>query len=265
MMRSSGARARWPLALVAFAVIAFLQIPVLVVVLAAFSKTAYLTIPPRGLTLRWFEAVLGDADYLSAAWTSLWLAAAATIGALVIGVMLALAIHRRLLPGAQALASLAMAPLVLPSVVLGVALLQFYTLTGVRGSALGLTLAHVVITLPYVVRAALAGLAAVDPAVEDAARVLGADGPTAFRLVTLPLVKPALVAGGLFAFITSLDNVPVSVFLLSASQNTLPVKIFTSVEHGVDPGVAAVSTLLIVATGAALIVAERLTGFHKYV
>jgi putative spermidine/putrescine transport system permease protein len=146
-----------------------------------------------------------------------------------------------------------------------VALLQFYTLTGARGTGLGLTLAHVVITLPYVVRAALAGLASVDPAVEDAARVLGADGPTAFRLVTLPLVKPALVAGGLFAFITSLDNVPVSVFLLSASQNTLPVKIFTSVEHGVDPGVAAVSTLLIVATGAALIVAERLSGFHKYV
>jgi len=250
---------------VAFGVIAFLQIPVLVVVLAAFSKTAYLTIPPRGLTLHWFEVVLRDADYLSAAWTSLWLAAAATAGALVLGLALALAIHRRLLPGAEALSAIAMAPLVLPSVVLGVALLQYYTLTGLRGHSAGLWLAHVVITLPYVVRAALAGLTAVDPAVEDAARVLGADGLTGFRLVTLPLVTPALVAGGLFAFITSLDNVPVTVFLLSASQNTLPVKIFTSVEHGVDPGVAAVSTLLILATGAALVLAERFTGFHRYV
>ena len=95
--------------------------------------------------------------------------------------------------------------------------------------------------------------------------MLGADGRTAFRLVTLPLVKPGLVAGGLFAFITSLDNVPVSVFLLSASQTTLPVKIFTSVEQGVDPSIAAVSTLLIVATGIALLLAERWTGFHKHV
>ena len=95
--------------------------------------------------------------------------------------------------------------------------------------------------------------------------MLGANGLTGFWLVTLPLVKPGLIAGGLFAFITSLDNVPVSIFLLSASQTTLPVKIFTSVEHGVDPGVAAVSTLLIVVTGVVLLLAERWTGLHKHV
>lgn len=255
----------WVLAGVAIAVILFLQIPVLVVVLAAFSKTAYLTIPPRGLTLHWFEVVLTDADYLSAAWTSLWLAATSTAGSLVLGLAAAYALHRKMVPGSEWLTSVMMAPLVLPSVVLGVALLQYYTMTGTRGYSVGLWIAHVVITVPYVVRASLAGLSSVDPALEDAARVLGADGPTGFRLVTLPLVKPGLVAGGLFAFITSLDNVPVTVFLLSASQNTLPVKIFTSVEHGVDPGIAAVSTLLILATGVALAVAERWTGFHKYV
>lgn len=253
------------LATAALAVIVFLQIPVLVVVLAAFSKTAYLTIPPRGLTLHWFEVVLGDADYLSAAWTSLWLAVSSTAAALALGLVAAYAIHRRLVPAAGTLTSLMMAPLVLPSVVLGVALLQYYTLTGMRGHSLGLWLAHVVITVPYVVRASLASLASVDDALEDAARVLGADGFTSFRLITFPLVKPGLVAGGLFAFITSLDNVPVTVFLLSASQNTLPVKIFTSVEQGVDPGVAAVSTLLIVATGIVLLLAEKWTGFHKHV
>ena len=253
------------LAATAIAVVVFLQIPVLVVVLAAFSKTAYLTIPPKGLTLHWFEVVLRDPEYLSAAWPSLWLAAASTAAALVLGLIAAYAIHRRMVPGAAALTSLFMAPLVLPSVVLGVALLQYYTMTGLRGNSLGLWLAHVVITVPYVVRASLGSLAAVDESLEDAARVLGADGFTSFRLVTLPLVKPGLVAGGLFAFITSLDNVPVSVFLLSASQTTLPVKIFTSVEQGVDPSVAAVSTLLIVATGIVLLLAERWTGFHKHV
>ena len=249
----------------ALAVIVFLQIPVLVVVLAAFSKTAYLTIPPKGLTLHWFGVVLRDPEYLSAAWTSLWLAAGSTAAALTIGLIAAFAIHRRMTPAAGTLTSLFMAPMILPSVVLGVALLQYYTLTGMRGSSVGLWLAHVVITVPYVVRASLSSLASIDEALEDAARVLGADGLMTFRLVIFPLVKPGLVAGGLFAFITSLDNVPVSVFLLSASQTTLPVKIFTSVEQGVDPSVAAVSTLLIFATGIALLLAERWTGFHRHV
>ncbi len=264
-MKEEGAPPGLWLAVVAGLVVVFLQVPVLVVVLAAFSKTSYLTIPPQGLTLHWFEVVLADADYLEAAWTSLWLAVASTAAALVVGLAAAYAIHRRMVPGAAALTSMAMAPMVLPSVVLGVALLQYYTLTGTRGSALGLWLAHVVITMPYVVRASLASLASVDDSFEDAARVLGANGLTGFWLVTLPLVKPGLIAGGLFAFITSLDNVPVSIFLLSASQTTLPVKIFTSVEHGVDPGVAAVSTLLIVVTGVVLLLAERWTGLHKHV
>ena len=253
------------LAATAFAVIIFLQIPVLVVVLAAFSKTAYLSIPPKGLTLHWFEVVLRDSEYLGAAWTSLWRAVASTATSLVLGLLAAYAVHRKMVPGAAMITSLMMAPMILPSVVLGVALLQYYTLTGVRGSHFGLWMAHVVITVPYVVRASLSSLSSVDEALEDAASVLGSDGITSFRLITLPLVKPGLVAGGLFAFITSLDNVPVSVFLLSASQTTLPVKIFTAVEQGVDPSVAAVSTLLIIATGIALVIAERWTGFHKHV
>ncbi|SSW66114.1 ABC transporter permease [Achromobacter agilis] len=250
---------------IAFLVVLFLQLPVLVVVLAAFSDTAYLTLPPKGLTLKWFEAALSDPDYLEAAWTSLWLAAGSTAASLALGLAGACAIQRRMVPGAAWLNALFMAPLILPSVVLGVALLQYYAAAGLRGSNAGLWLAHVVITVPYVVRASLASLASVDEALEDAACVLGAGRLEAFRLVTLPLLKPGLVAGGLFAFITSLDNVPVSVFLLSASQNTLPVKIFTSVEQGVDPSVAAVSALLILVTGIALVLAERWTGFHKHV
>jgi putative spermidine/putrescine transport system permease protein len=247
------------------AVVIFLQIPVLVVMLAAFSKTSYLTIPPQGLTTQWFVQVLQDPEYLSATWTSLWLAGGSTAASLVLGLAGAYAIHHRMVPGASMLTSLLMAPLVLPSVVLGVALLQYYTLTGVRGSLAGLLLSHIVITLPYVVRASLSSLTSLDPALESASKVLGADGWTTFRLITLPQVKPGLVAGGLFSFITSLDNVPVTVFLLSASQNTLPVKIFTSVEHGVDPRVAAISTLLIVATAVTMLLAERWTGFHKHV
>lgn len=167
----------------AFLVVLFLQMPVLVVVLAAFSDTAYLTLPPKGLTLKWFETALSDPDYLDAAWTSLWLAASSTAASLALGLAGACAIHRRMVPGAAWLNALFMAPLALPSVVLGVALLQYYAAAGLRGSGAGLWLAHVVITVPYVVRASLASLASVDEALEDAACVLGAGRLAAFRLV----------------------------------------------------------------------------------
>jgi putative spermidine/putrescine transport system permease protein len=249
----------------ALTVIVFLQVPVVVVVLAAFSTTSYLTIPPQGVTFAWFGKVLGDPVYLSAIRMSLILAFGSTLISLVIGSAAAYALFRKALPGAEAITSFLMAPLILPAVVIGVALLQYYSLTGLRGSLAGLLMAHVVITVPYVVRSALASLSGLDLAVEEAARVLGASGFEAFRLVTLPLIRPGLVAGALFAFITSLDNVPVTIFLIGANQTTLPVLIFSSVEMGVDPSVAAVSTLLILATGIVLLIAERRAGIHRFI
>lgn len=249
----------------ALAVVIFLQVPVVVVVLAAFSTTSYLTIPPQGWTLAWFGKVLGDPTYLAAIRMSLILACGSTILSLVLGVAAAYGLFRKAVPGSEAITSFLMAPLVLPAVVIGVALLQYFSLTGLRGSLLALLMAHVVITVPYVVRSALASLAGLDLAVEEAARVLGATGFEAFRLVTLPLITPGLVAGALFAFITSLDNVPVTIFLVGAGQTTLPILIFSSVEMGVDPSVAAVSTLLIAATGLVLLLAERRFGFHRFV
>ena len=182
-----------------------------------------------------------------------------------LGVAAAYALFKRMLPGTEALTSFLMAPLILPSVVIGVALLQYYSMIGWRGSFAALLLAHVIITVPYIVRSALASLAGVDMSVEEAARVLGANGFTAFRLVTLPLIKPGLVAGALFAFVTSMENVPVTIFVASAKQTTLPILIFSSVEMGVDPSIAAVSTLLIVATVIVLWLAERWTGFHRFI
>jgi len=147
----------------------------------------------------------------------------------------------------------------------GVALLQFYALVHMNGTLVGLALAHMVITVPYVVRAVTASLQGIDPELENAARVLGASGPVAFFTVTLPLIRPGVAAGALFSFIVSFDNVPVSIFLLGAGQMTLPVKIFSAIEYGVDPSIAAISTLLIVLTGVCLAVAERWIGFHRFV
>lgn len=252
-------------AIIAVLVVIFLQVPVIVTMLAAVSTTSYLTIPPQGLTLHWFAEVLSDPEYLKAIRLSLILAVSSTTLSLVLGVAAAWAIHSRALPGSEAIASFLMAPLVFPSVVIGVALLQYVSLLRLYGGTGVLIAAHVVITVPYIVRAALSSLGGVDRSLDEAARVLGATGFQAFRLVTLPLIRPGLVAGALFALVTSLDNVPVTIFLLAPGQQTLPVLIFSSVEHGVDPGVAAISTIMIILTGLILLIAERRTGFHRFV
>ena len=245
-------------------VLAFLMLPVAVVVLASFSTSSYLTIPPQGVTLRWYGRVLDDRDYLQAIWISLSLGAVATLGALLVGTATSYALVRRAVPGRALVSSLVMSPLIFPGVVIGVASLQFYAALGLSGSFIGLALAHVVITVPYVVRTTLASLQGLEAELEDAACTLGATRLDAFRLVTLPLLRPGLAAGGLFAFITSFDNVPVSIFLTGVGSTTLPVKIFTAIEFGVDPSVAAISSLLILATGLTLVLAERWIGLHRY-
>ncbi|WP_372624995.1 ABC transporter permease [Falsiroseomonas sp.] len=245
-------------------VLGFLMLPVAVVVLASFSTTSFLTVPPQGLTLRWYGRVLESTDYLHAIGISLTLAAAATTGALLIGTATSYALVRRIVPGRALISSLVMSPLVFPGIVIGVALLQFYSALGLAGTFAGLVLAHIVITVPYVVRTTLASLHGLDAELEDAACTLGATRFDAFRLVTLPLLRPGLAAGGLFAFITSFDNVPVSIFLTGVTSTTLPVKLFTAIEFGVDPSVAAISSLMIVTTGLTLVLAERWIGFHRF-
>ena len=246
-------------------VFAYLLLPVIVVALASFSRTSYLTVPPKGLTLRWFAAVLGDPDYVHAIVFSVGLAVVATVGSLAVGVAASYALLRRRVPGGAVVSALLNAPLIFPGVVVGVALLQFYALVHMNGTLIGLALAHMVFTVPYVVRAGLASLQGIDPELESAARVLGASGPVAFFTVTLPLIRPGIAAGALFSFIVSFDNVPVSIFLLGAGQMTLPVKIFTAIEYGVDPSIAAISTMLIALTGLGLAAAERWIGFHRFV
>jgi putative spermidine/putrescine transport system permease protein len=246
-------------------VFGFLLIPVVVIALASVSRTSYLTVPPQGLTLRWFTAVLADPEYVHAIGVSLLLALVATAGSLAVGVAASYALIRRQVMGAAGISAVLNAPLVFPGVVIGVALLQFYAMVHLNGTFVGLALAHMVITVPYVVRAVTASLHGIDPELEHAARVLGASGPVAFFTVTLPLIRPGVAAGALFSFIVSFDNVPVSIFLLGAGQMTLPVKIFSAIEYGVDPSIAAISTMLIALTAGALALAERWIGFHRFI
>ena len=251
------------LRVVAVVLFAFLLLPVAVVVLASFSSTAYLTVPPQGLTLQWFAKVLQNPDYVASIVLSLKLAVASTALATVLAVPACYALYHKWVPFSALIGNAMMSPLVFPAVVIGVALLQYVSLLGIRGNFLVLLLAHSVIVTPYIVRTALAGLSGLDPALEEAARVLGSNRFLAFWHVVVPAIAPSLGAGLVFALITSFDEVPVTVFLLPPGQATLPVAIFSALDQGVDPSVAAVSTLLIGATAVLLIALERLAGTRR--
>lgn len=256
---------RWMQGLYILLLVVFLLTPIIVVALASVTKTTYLAVPPQGVTLHWFREVLTSSSYQQAIGTSLLLALAATAGATALGTVAAYGLHRYRPRAANGLVTLMNLPQIVPGVVLGVALLQFLTVAGLRGGMLPLIATHIIIALPYAMRSVSASLASADPLVEEAARTLGASPLKSFVLVTLPLISPGVVTGAIFSFIISIGEVSATIFILTVRQSTLPVKIFNMVEFGVNPSIAAVSTLMIIMTAVLLTVAEKYFGLHRYV
>lgn len=244
-------------------VVGFMLAPLVVVCLVAFTPADTLQIPWGAYSLRWFRAVFAHGDLVSSFVNSLVVALLAASGSVLLAVPAALAIARHRFPGRQALNGLLMSPLIVPHLVLGVALLRLFALLGVRGSTLWLTLAHVVIVTPYALRLMLAALAGADPAVEQAARSLGASRWTVFRRVTLPLMLPGVTGGWLLAFINSFDEVTMSIFITSPQTVTLPVRMYMIATESIDPMMAAVSALIVALTAVVMLVLDRLYGLDK--
>jgi len=244
---------------------AFLLAPILVVIVVSFGDAAFLQFPPQRLSLRWYTNLGEYPDFVHSFWLSLVLAGATAAVTTVVGTLAAFALARHRFPGRALLSALVMSPLVLPGLVTGIALLQFFSLFRTEASFWRLLIAHAVVTVPYVVRSVGAVLVGFDRSLEEAARGLGADAWTTARLVTLPLVKPGLVAGAIFAFILSFDNVVVSIFLTTPRLVPLPIQIYNYVESSARPIIASISTLQIAVIVALLAVAEKLVGFSRYV
>jgi putative spermidine/putrescine transport system permease protein len=247
-----------PLALIFHTLfVAFLLAPLVVVVAVSFTDKGYLDLPFDGASLRWWRAIGDNPDFFESLGTSLRLAVvSATLSAL-IAVPAALAIVRYRFPGRGAMIALLASPLMMPHVVLGVALLRFLSGFGLAGSLSGLVAAHLVVVTPYMVRLVTAGLAGQDPRLEQAAEGLGAGNWTVFYRITLKLIAPGLAGGWILAFITSFDELTVSLFLSSAAQTPLAVRLFTHIDQMTDPLVASVSAALIVVTVVLLAVIDR--------
>jgi len=243
---------RSPLSILLFVLcgIAFLYLvlPIVVVVIAPLGATGYLAFPPQGLTLKWYTAAVNDARYLRAVLLSLRVAAASALFACTIGIASAYGLTRYEFRGRRLLEAVFLSPLILPSLVLAVGLTLFFTRTGLLASPWRLIAAHVVICIPYVLRVSLPVLRRFDRTLEEAARNLGATSIATFFLVVLPVVRPGVVAGTALAFITSFDEVVQALFLAEPGAPTLPVVIYSAVQLGFEPPVAAISGLLILAT-----------------
>ena len=241
-------------------VISFMLAPLLIVCIVAFTPENTLTIPTTRFSLRWFKAVFAHPDFITSFWNSLWLALASATLATLLAVPAGLAITRYNFGGRDALNALFLSPLIIPHLVLGVALLRLFSLTGASGSFGWLVLAHVVVVTPYVLRLVLAASSGADLSCEQAARSLGASDLTVFWRLTLPMILPGVSGGWLLAFINSFDEVTMSILITAPSTVTLPVRMYMYATESIDPLMAAASALMVAFTAAVMVLLDRLYG-----
>lgn len=226
----------------------FMFLPVAVVVLLSFNASQFGSFPMTGFSLRWFEALAANDAILRAFRTSLVLGTLTAIIACSLAVPAAIALLRYRFPGKSLINTALIAPILVPEVVLGVALLLFLRWASVPRSFALLLFGHVIITLPFVLLVVQARLIGIRRDYEEAAMSLGASPLATFREVTLPLLMPAVAAGALFAFTISFDNITATLFWRSAGTETVPTQIFAMLRHSISPEINALGTVMIVIT-----------------
>lgn len=229
-------------------ILLFLAFPIVVVMVVSFSSATYLTFPPPAFGLKWYDAYFGNADWLRSTWLSLWVAAAVVVLATVLGTLAALGVGK--LPKALRVlvTGLILSPLIVPIIVVAIGIYYAFSRYGLVGSPFGMVLAHTCLAVPFVFTSVSASLAGIDPRLEQAALSLGATPRGAFFQVTLPLIRPGVLVGALFAFISSFDELVVALFLSGSGAVTLPRRMWDDLLFQIDPTIAAVSTLTIVLT-----------------
>jgi putative spermidine/putrescine transport system permease protein len=243
------------------AVLAYLLMigPIAVVLVEAFNGAELMTFPPEDWSVRWFAEFAANGDFIASFRVSIELALVAAATATVAGTLAALALGR----SQPALETLLMAPLYVPRVLIGIALLLAFAVVRLNGTLAGLAIGHVLITLPFVIRAVAASLAGIDPATGEAARCLGARPGQVFFRVTLPQVRSGVAAGAVFAFIVSFSDVYLAIFVSGPDTITLPLRIFTFMEWEQTPMIAAVSAVQVAFILVVLLAAEKLVGLSR--
>lgn len=240
-----------------YAVLAYgyIYLPILVLVIFSFN-TQKLNVRWEGFTLHWYGELFRDANILLAARNSLIIATISTLVSTVIGTLAALSLQRYSFRGKTLSEATMYIPVIIPEVVMGIALLAFFALVGIRLGLLTITLAHIAFNIPFVTLVVRARLHGFDRAIEEAAMDLGANELTTFWRVTLPTIMPGVLAGALLAFTLSLDDYVITYFTAGPGSTTLPLRVFSMVRFAVTPEVNALSTIWILTVFAILLMGQ---------
>jgi len=242
----------------------FLMVPLVVTCLMAFDARSFLgPLPPPAYSLRWFERLVTQDYIASGLRVSLILAVSSTAITALLGTAAALALARGHFPGRAMLTSLFLSPLVVPPVVIGFGLLLFLSRMGIIDGMARLLVGHIIITLPYAIRASLASVLGQDQRLTEAALILGATEQQAFWSVTLPLIRTGIITGAVFTFAVSMDDVAVSLFLSDPSATPLPVALVSHMRASFDLTIAAVAVVFMAATVLLIFILERAVGFDR--
>lgn len=254
---------RATLGLLAVATLILLIAPTAVVIIVSFTDSYSLKFPPKAYSTRWYVELWDASQLHFAAINSIKVGLATTLLSVLLGVCASLAITRSRSVLARSLDSLFMSPLVLPALAFGFAALMTFSAVGWSVSITTLIIGHTAVCVPYVIRTTSAALAQMEPALLESSASLGASRFYSFRHITFPLIRPGIMAGAFIAFMSSFDNVPVSLFLRDARTDMLPIRMWQDLEGRLDVTIAALSGVIIVFTLIMMIVMERVVGLSR--
>ncbi|HCF5960704.1 ABC transporter permease [Pseudomonas aeruginosa] len=240
-----GPRLRIGLYLTTGLIALFLLLPILFIVLLSFGSSQWLVFPPPGWTLKWYEQFFANPEWMASVLTSLKVAVITTLCAVALGLPTAFALVRGRFPGRELLYALFTLPMIVPLVIIAVAVYALFLKLGYTGTLFSFVVSHVIVALPFTIISIINSLKLFDQSIEDAAVICGASRLQAVYRVTFPAIRPGMIAGALFAFLVSWDEVVLSVMMASPTLQTLPVKMWTTLRQDLTPVIAVASTLLI--------------------
>ncbi|MEM7747246.1 MAG: ABC transporter permease [Pseudomonadota bacterium] len=251
---------RSPLAfsrIVAWLTVCFLVLPIVIIAPVSFTSKRYLSWPGADWSLRHYESLIGENGWVGSIGDSLIVAISSALLALILGTLFAVGNWRLNHPFTRNLRILMLLPMIVPPIVHAVAFYEAWATLDLLDTYLGLVLVHTMKALPFVVLSVSASLVNLDPRLEQASRSLGANARQTLLYVVLPQVRPGMIAGAIFAFITSWDEIIVAIFITSRQVQTLPKRIWDGIFDNVDPAIAAIGTIMIVLTAFCLITRDH--------
>ena len=224
----------------------FLILPLFVVLPISISSAKYLEFPPRGISLQWYENFFTSKEWVKATFNSLKIGTMTSLLASLIGIPASLVLARHKFKGKAVLYSFLLSPMIIPVIIIAVAVYFHFATFKLVDNIYSVALAHTILDLPVVLITVSASLQGFDETLEYAAMSLGANRLKTFFKVTFPLIRPGVITGALFAFITSFDEIVIAIFLSGSRAITLPRRMWSSIREEIDPTIAAVSSILII-------------------